>query len=1197
MSTENKNRQLSITKLLLYNLLLAICWAGMALLASHITLQPDLPPIIWPACGVALGFFILFGVRLWPGLLVGSIAGIWLLGEQNLSLVIHVVAHLTATFVGYYFLQLVDFHKSLQRVHHTLNYFAIAVFGSALISTLILGAGISLLPTSKLSDLALLEFLEMHWLAEILGLLIITPLLLIWSNKSGLRNTWQTWVEGTILTSGVVVATFASFSWVETPHIASYPFIVFPFVIWAALRFTQHGTVLATLLVSTIAISGTMNNWGVFASPYSPTTTILGLQAFLSIVAVTGLILAAVASERDQSLAVIEDSASRYRMLFEHNPQPMLLYRLDSGKITDANRSAIDCFGFSKSQLLEFSIGKLLEQSNEYFDTQEFLELPAGNAKHLELPLATASGDSILCNCIAQRILYAGELTGILIAEDVTEQIQTREALHDLKQKLTLHMQQTALGVIEWTPDFKIIEWNPAAEKIFGYTAEEIKGQTGHILLPDSAKASIEALWQNLTQDHGGTYSVNQNITKSGRTIICEWFNTPLIDRRGTVIGVESVMHDITAREQAEEALRDSESKFRNIIESSPMGIHIFQLQQPGDELVLIGANSAADRILATKHADKLGLPISEALPELTETDIPDRYREVAKGSEPWNANQLTYLKNEFSSAHELTAFRTSPGTVVAMFLDVTERRLAEQNLKLREKALESITQGIIIQSHDPANDHPIIYANPAFMKITGFDSQELLGETLKALYGETTEPSEQKKIEAAMFEKHSAVVDLQLYRKDKTTFQSSLSISPIKNAEHTVTHFVTVLTDVSELRTLEAQFRQSQKMDAIGRLAGGVAHDFNNLLTAIIGYTDQIIDELPENSRLWDNANEVQRAADRASDLTKQLLAFSRQQSLQPRISNLNEIIEGLQNMLTRLIGEDIQIRTELADDLYPIKCEPSQIEQVIMNMAINARDAMNGTGTLSLRTSMVSIRDTEVNNISGLSSGDYTVLSISDNGCGMTREVQEHLYEPFFTTKEKGKGTGLGLATCYGIIKQNGGFIKVHSAPGKGATFDILLPAMDRQRVEGDSVHAASSKLGGVESILVVEDDDAVRPLTTSILKSLGYNVTEAANGQEAIAILTNSESGSFDLVITDVVMPKMGGQELAVYLHENLPGVAILFTSGYIDTPMSQINFGNKEEYFLQKPFTPMDLARKVRSVLDAAASSRRQIKSSV
>ncbi len=1184
MSAEDRTQRQTTMQLLFRNLLLAASVFGATLAGQPLSLQNELPPIVWLSCGIALAFFLLYGIRMWPGLVIGLLASFLTVGEPFGFSVIHVLAHLAGTFSGYYFLVWLGFKNSFRRIQEALNFIALGVFGSSLITVMIFAAGLVISSKIEVSRLAFLEYLEIQWLAKVLGLLVITPLLLTWNKSLNFQRSWQTVFEALTLAAGLVIATLASFFWFGTPHVASFPFIIFPFIIWAALRFKHFGAAITTLVISAIAIAGTINNWAVFAWPYSPQSQVLFLQAFLSIVAVTGLLLASVSSEREDSLVSLKDSASRYRSLFETNPQLMLVYRLNEGLVIEANKSAVERLGYENSQVQQLSILDLLGHTEENPITDSLLELAEDEARHIELSLVAADDEMVLCNCTLQNIYYAGETYGLLIAEDVTEQIKTRETLRDMEQKLTLHKHQTALGVIEWTPDFRIVDWNPAAEKIFGYSAKEIVGQTGDAILPESAKADVHELWSQLIVAQGGTYSVNVNMTKDGREIICEWFNTPLINREGQVIGVESVTHDITAREHAEEALRESESKFRSIIESSPMGIHIFQLQQETDELILIGANSAADRILGMAHAERMGLPIDKALPDMADTEVPERYLEVARSGKPWDTNQVTYINNDAISVYEITAFNTSHGTVVAMFLDVTERRNAEQTLKLREKAMESITQGIIIQIHKPEADHPIIYANPAFHKITGYSSEELMGKTLKTLFGAVTEEAEQAEIEEAMFEKHSAVVDIQLYRKDATYFQSSLSISPIKDENNAVTHFVTVVTDVSALRTLEVQFRQSQKMDAVGRLAGGVAHDFNNLLTAIIGYNDQIIEELPENTGLRDNAIEVQRAAERASNLTKQLLAFSRQQSLQPKVIDLNDIISGMQNMLARLIGEDIEIRTELAKDLYPVKCEPSQIEQVIMNMAINARDAMSGSGVLALRTSMLSIRDTAVNAVSGLSSGDYTVLSISDTGCGMSRDVQEHLFEPFFTTKEKGKGTGLGLATCYGIIKQNSGLIQVQSAPGKGSTFSILLPAMDRPRLGDEQTRASTSKLGGLEHILVVEDDDAVRPLTTSILKSLGYSVTEAADGLQAISIIESKPTLDFDLIITDMVMPKMGGREMAEQLRRKYPMVSILFTSGYIDSPMSQLEIGGKKEFFLQKPFTPMDLARKVRNVLD-------------
>ncbi|MEX2380797.1 MAG: response regulator [Opitutales bacterium] len=381
-------------------------------------------------------------------------------------------------------------------------------------------------------------------------------------------------------------------------------------------------------------------------------------------------------------------------------------------------------------------------------------------------------------------------------------------------------------------------------------------------------------------------------------------------------------------------------------------------------------------------------------------------------------------------------------------------------------------------------------------------------------------------------------------------------------------------------LHRSEAQLRQSQKMEAVGRLAGGIAHDFNNLLTVITSYGALSLQRLGGEHPAHRYIEEIQKASDRASSLTGQLLAFSRKQVLQPSVLNLNGAVRGMEKILRRLIGEDIELSIAFDEPLGRVKADPGQIEQVVLNLAVNARDAMPNGGKLAIRVANVTIDEKSSFRTRVLEPGEYVMLAVSDNGVGMTDEVKAHLFEPFFTTKGVGKGTGLGLATSYGIICQSGGDIRVYSEPNSGTTFKIYLP-----RTDATAEPAPTKELElpcGTESILVVEDDAAVRQLTTEILRECGYDVQESSDGVEALELIT--KESRFDLVITDVVMPKMSGQELRLQLCQRIPHARVLLMSGYTDDALVQHGVSNEGLAFLEKPFSPARLARKVREVLD-------------
>jgi two-component system, cell cycle sensor histidine kinase and response regulator CckA len=383
-------------------------------------------------------------------------------------------------------------------------------------------------------------------------------------------------------------------------------------------------------------------------------------------------------------------------------------------------------------------------------------------------------------------------------------------------------------------------------------------------------------------------------------------------------------------------------------------------------------------------------------------------------------------------------------------------------------------------------------------------------------------------------------------------------------------------------LRRSEEQLRQSQKMEAVGRLAGGVAHDFNNVLTVITGYSGMLLNRMEGNNPLRKHTEEIQRGAERASALTRQLLAFSRKQVLQPRVLDLNEIVKGMEKMLRRLIGEDIELRTAFGQPLGTVKADPGQLEQVILNLAVNARDAMPRGGKLTITTKNVSLDQKTRFRNRALEIGEYVLLAVSDNGVGMTNEVKAHLFEPFFTTKGVGKGTGLGLATCFGIVSQSGGDIRVYSEPDSGTTFKIYLPRTDAVPEPQNGDPDSTVMPDGQESVLVVEDDPAVREFTASVLRECGYQVQEAKSAVEALPMIKGNSK--FDLVVTDVIMPQMSGKDLYEEIKARSSDAKVLFISGYTDDALVGLGVLDDELSFLEKPFSPARLARKVREVLD-------------
>ena len=427
-----------------------------------------------------------------------------------------------------------------------------------------------------------------------------------------------------------------------------------------------------------------------------------------------------------------------------------------------------------------------------------------------------------------------------------------------------------------------------------------------------------------------------------------------------------------------------------------------------------------------------------------------------------------------------------------------------------------------------------------------------------------------------------SAVEALQK-RKDGAAVELSLWSAPLTDAAGAPSGFITLAADITERRQLEAQLRQSQKMEAVGRLAGGVAHDFNNLLTVITGYAYMLVQDVGETEPLRANAEEILRAVDRASALTSQLLAFSRRQVAKPRPLDLTALVANMDRMLRRVIGEDIDLAAELAPGLPKVKADPGHIEQVIMNLVVNSRDAMPDGGRITIRTAAVQLDADFARYHPGARPGPYVALAVADTGHGMSDEIKAHLFEPFFTTKEQGKGTGLGLSMVYGIVRQCGGEITVASQPGHGTTLTIYLPQIEASGDEAAAAPAPAVLERGWETILLVEDEDEVRRLVRGVLMQQGYTVLEAADPDDALRLAADFAQ-PIDLLLTDVVMPHMSGVELARRMAVARPGMRVLFMSGYTEDPALQ---DGGVTPFIRKPFTPRDLAGRLRHALDGVA----------
>ncbi len=533
---------------------------------------------------------------------------------------------------------------------------------------------------------------------------------------------------------------------------------------------------------------------------------------------------------------------------------------------------------------------------------------------------------------------------------------------------------------------------------------------------------------------------------------------------------------------------------------------------------------------------------------------------------------------------NDLLQMFSSIGTQIAQFI---ERTRSQGALRQAEEKYRSIFENAAEGIFQKTPSGQILTANPAMARMLGYESPEELVSTITDIGRQVYVEPQRRSEFIRQLEEEDVVhgFETQLYRRDRSKIWVSLSGRAIRDANGTLLSCEGNMEDITERKRLEEQFRQSQKMEAVGQLAGGIAHDFNNLLTVITGYSELLLGQLESADPMRKDLETIGKAGERAAQLTRQLLAFSRKQVLQPAVLDLNVLVENLNKMLRRMIGEDIDLVTVLAPDLGPVKVDPGQVEQIIMNVAVNARDAMPRGGMLTIETSNVELCEDYAQKHIAVLPGSYVVLAVSDTGCGMDAETKAHIFEPFFTTKGPGKGTGLGLATVYGIVKQSGGNIWVYSELGQGTTFKIYFPRVTQGQKAVLEPKTSYESRGGKETVLLVEDEPGVRKLACKILQTKGYKLIEASRGAEALA-LCETHKGMIDLLITDVVMPDISGRELADRLRSGHPGLRLLYMSGYTDEAVIRHGVLDAGVAFLQKPFTPEALARRVRQVLDAS-----------
>jgi len=899
--------------------------------------------------------------------------------------------------------------------------------------------------------------------------------------------------------------------------------------------------------------------------------------------------------ERQQAIVKLNEYAQE---IVQSMPAGILVLSGEK-KVLTANHSFLRTFALEKGNVEGRGIEDILtfEESPLTFDGTLWATL---SSSPMLANVSVAGKPELHCVRLTLKPMGSpmGEPRSILAIEDLTESERLRAAVETSERRLSDIVQ--SVDAIVWelsaeTGRFTFV--SQRAEELLGHpisrwtSGPEFGVPCVH---PGDRPAFREAFLKALRE--GSDQSVEfRALTSKGHEVWLRNIIRAVRNEAGCTVRLRGVMVDITEHRRAEHALERSEELFSKAFHASPAAMCLSRIEDGH----ILNANDSLLRMLGCRREEIVGFTSGELGLWNDEHGRDRMIRDLLVDRSVRDyATQLRAREGEIREvliSAEIIELENEP-CLLAIIQDVTEKKRSEQALReseVRKSAiLESALDAIITLDFSGR----ILEFNSAAERIFGRLREEVLGENAsEVIFANSSRDDQPFDLTGP-----AAWSDLSLRgkrfeimarRADTTPFPAELAITSVELMGRSL---ITVyLRDLTERKTLEKQLWHSQKLEAVGRLAGGVAHDFNNILTVIDGYSDLLLMDIPEGAPARRGLEEIRKAGERAASLTRQLLAFSRRQVLAPQVIDLNDVIGNVNKMLRRLIGEDIDLITVLRPGLSPIKADPGQIEQVLMNLVVNARDAMPRGGVLTVETESVEVGETYASRHGiAIPAGEYVMLAVADNGCGMDAETQSHIFEPFFTTKELGKGTGLGLATVYGIVKQSGGFIWVYSEPGQGSTFKVYLPAVRDAAPAGRPLPNELRPVGGHETVLLVEDEDALRFMVREVLSAAGYNVLEATQGDDALKIAQRHQR-PIDLMLTDIVMPKMNGHELAEKLECLHPETRVLFMSGYTGAAIVRQGILSSEKLFIQKPFNPSALMKKVREILDASSKLTLQL----
>lgn len=857
--------------------------------------------------------------------------------------------------------------------------------------------------------------------------------------------------------------------------------------------------------------------------------------------------------------------------------------------ITDFNPAAERTFRISRSEALGKGLVETILPSSLRNRLRRELFTPlsedidvVGNRR--ETRCLRADGTDFPAEITVTQVTIEKQASYAVYVRDITARRMAEEELI----RLAAIVESSGDAIFSKDLSGRITSWNKGAEEIYGYSRTEIIGKDVSMLAPPDRVDENSRITEDLKAGRSIETFETVRKSRSGKLIDVSLTISPVLDSEGTVVGGSIIARDITAQKRAEEALRKANE---TSIYASPIPI----VAADTDRRVTMW-NPAAEALFGWSEQEVVG-KANPSIPREEFLEAAHLHRDLLSGQILTNREVQRQRRDgsrvtvNLSAAPIRDANRKVKG-ILGFLIDITEQRRAQEALKLAEQKYRAIFENSVEGIYQTTPGGNYISANPALVHMLGFDSEAELIDAITDLRSQEYVNPERRDEFIRALKEHGSVqkFEYEAYRKDGKTIWVSENARAVLTPQGNIHHFEGTVQDITQHRELEQQLRQMQKIEAIGRLAGGVAHDFNNILMAISSYAELLERKLTDDA-MRRYADEIVKATDRGSSLTHGLLTFSRKQVSSPRIIDLNSLIAEQLAMLKRLIPENIEVSFTAGADIESVKADSGQLEQVIMNLVINARDAMPNGGRLVLETSNAQLDRGLVFSPTEPGPGKYVMLAVSDNGCGMDSETKSHIFEPFFTTKEQGKGTGLGLATVFGIVKHGGGQILVNSEPGMGATFKVFFPAV-AAKAQTATREDGHDFVPGTGTILLVEDEDGVRNSASEYLAENGYTVLKANGGREALQ-MTKQYEHNIDLLLTDLVMPQMSGTELARKIAEMRPQICTIFMSGYSDNLLSDQQMKDLKHILLQKPFRLAALGERVREALGnktkAAASN--------